>query len=215
MAEKAFLRRVVPAVPLPGHRLPQVAVFYEVDELDAGIMTALIAVNDRLLVQRYSVPFHQLLHGIQHEIHFEGFTQHMGEDLLGAGVQDRGEIAERAVHRDVGDVRQKDAAGAVFLKLALHQILRRIVRADRSLHPSVRIGLADRAEQTVFPHEPSDLLYIHPNAGMEKPHMNPTDPFVIAAKAVCRKDLPEVRLILFLPLLPRFFRAKPGIVAGS
>ena len=27
--------------------------------------------------------------------------------------------------------------------------------------------------------------------------------------------MPEVRLILFLPLLPRFFRAKPGIVAGS
>ena len=44
----------------------------------------------------------------QNKIHFQRFAHRIGQDLLCAGVQDRGEVAESAAERDVCDVRQED-----------------------------------------------------------------------------------------------------------
>ena len=57
MAEEALLRSIIPAAAPAGHGLAQTAVFEELDETQAGIVAALVAVNQRLRI--YSTPRNQ------------------------------------------------------------------------------------------------------------------------------------------------------------
>ena len=65
---------------------------------------------------------YHFLYRFQHKIHLQRLAQHIGKDLLRASVQDRGEVAERAVQRNIGDIRQQDASRSVHLKLPLHKV---------------------------------------------------------------------------------------------
>ena len=47
-------------------------------------------------------------------------------------------------------------------------------------------------------HQPADLLVVHPDPGMEEPHVDPHDAFGIAPEVVGIPDQPEVELVLDL-----------------
>ena len=70
---------------------------------------------------------------------------------------------------DDGFLVQRDA---VFLKLAVYQILGGVVCPYCLLYPTVRICFSDRTEKAVFSHEPPGFLHIHPHADMQKSHMD-------------------------------------------
>jgi hypothetical protein len=47
MTIEAFLRGIVPAVSPSGHRAPEIGIGYDLNEFIAGIVAALVAVNQR------------------------------------------------------------------------------------------------------------------------------------------------------------------------
>ena len=49
MTEEAFLRSVIPTVTLAGHGLHKIVISQLLDELLAGIMAALVAVDNRFM----------------------------------------------------------------------------------------------------------------------------------------------------------------------
>ena len=51
----------------------------------------------------------------------------------------------------------------------------------------------------IFPHEPSDLLPVHPDTHVRQPHMDSADALGIAPEAVCLQDLRKRRPVPFLP----------------
>ena len=79
------------------------------------------------------------------------------------------------------------------------KVFRRVVRPDRLLHPPVWICLADRTGKTEFLHQPPDLLSVHPDAGMQQPHMDAAHAFGVTTKPVSLQNLLEIRRILCLP----------------
>ncbi len=46
VAEEALLWGVVPAISSPGYGLPQFDALYQLDEFDAGVVDALVAVDN-------------------------------------------------------------------------------------------------------------------------------------------------------------------------
>ena len=93
MAEEAFLRGIVPAVTPAGHRLAQGTTPDELDEFHTGIVATLIAVKDSPVGEGNAVVLHETSHSFQDEVHFQGLAEDIGEDLLGAGIEDCGEVA--------------------------------------------------------------------------------------------------------------------------
>lgn len=51
MAEEALLRSIVPAVATAGHRLAKFSVLHDLDETVAGIVTALVTMNQSFCAQ--------------------------------------------------------------------------------------------------------------------------------------------------------------------
>ena len=178
MPEEALLGRVVPAVPSAGHGPPQCAVLHQLDELQTGVVGPLVAVDHGLLAQRDPMVLYQQLDCFQNKIHFQRFAHRIGQGLLCAGVQDRGEVAESAAERDVCDVRQEDGSRPMRLEFPVDQILRGAAHSDGSLQSAVGIRLSDGAGELVFPHQTADLLHVHSDTHVQKPHMN-------AANALC------------------------------
>ena len=66
--------------------LPQTGVADNLPELLAGIMAALITVNQRLGIQRNTMVFHEDMDGFQDEIHLKRVAEDIGEDLFGKCV---------------------------------------------------------------------------------------------------------------------------------
>ena len=83
-------------------------------------MAALIAVNNRLFIQRNPVLGYQQPYRLQHKIHFKGFAQHIGKNLFRASIQDRGKVAMRAVERNVSDVCRQNAPRPVLFKFTVY-----------------------------------------------------------------------------------------------
>ena len=77
MAEEAFLRSIVPAVSPTGHGLTEFFIIKDIYELVAGIVAALIGMNDRFRLEGDSMIFHQFVDGFQDEIHFQRWTEHV------------------------------------------------------------------------------------------------------------------------------------------
>lgn len=107
-----------------------------------------------------------------------------------------------AVQRDVGDVREQDAPGAMCLGLTVHEVFRRVVCSDGHLKLAVGVGFADGVAKFVLPHEPPDLLGVHSGSGVEQPHMDAPDALVIAAEPVGVQNELEIRLAPLLLALP-------------
>ena len=158
---------------------------------------------------------YQQLDRFQNKIHFQRFAHRIGQDLLCAGVQDRGEVAESAAERDVCDVRQEDGSRPMRLEFPVDQILRSAAHSDGSLQSAVGIRLSDGAGELVFPHQAADLLHVHSDTHVQKPHMNAANALCVAPEPVCLQDLFECRPVLRLPKLSVFFRTHPVVVAGA
>ena len=75
VAEEAFLRGVVSAVSSTGHGLPRRAVLHELNKPHAGIMSALVAVDQRLRIERNAVLSNKIIDRIQNEIYLQQITE--------------------------------------------------------------------------------------------------------------------------------------------
>ena len=202
MAEEALLRSIIPAVAPAGHGLPQAAVFENLDETQAGIVAALVAVNQRLRIQGNAVFLYQDMYCLQNEVQFKRWAEDIRQDLLCKGVQDGGQVAENAAIRDVSNVCQEDSAWSMLFKFPVEQIVRHRVGTDRLCQPAVGIGLPYGAIQTVLTHEPLDFLHIHHDRlrQMQQPHMDTANALGVAPELVCLQNQGKVLLV---PLLPR------------
>ena len=78
----------VAAVSPAGHGLAEFFIIKDIYELVAGIVAALIGMNDRFRLEGDSMIFHQFVDGFQDEIHFQRWTEHVRQYLLGKGIQD-------------------------------------------------------------------------------------------------------------------------------
>ena len=90
MTEETLLRSIIPAVASAGHRLPQTAVFEDLDKTKTGIVAALVAVDQRLGIQGHAVFSDQDIDRFKNKVQFKGWTEDISQDLLCIGVQDRG-----------------------------------------------------------------------------------------------------------------------------
>ena len=87
--KEALLRGIVPAIATARHRLYEFRILQLFDESVAGIMNALIAVNNGLIVQDSTMFLDQVFHRFQHKINLQVFAQLVRENLMCAGIQDR------------------------------------------------------------------------------------------------------------------------------
>ena len=60
----------------------------DADETVAGIMAALVTVDNRFRMKRKSLVFNQLAYRFKDKIHLQGFAQHIRKELSGEGIQD-------------------------------------------------------------------------------------------------------------------------------
>ena len=88
---------------LAGHGLAQFSVIKDVDKASAGIMTALVAVDNCFGMQGDSMVCDQPLHCFQYEVHFQRFAEHIREYLFRKSIQDRRQISKPVsyTHLDV------------------------------------------------------------------------------------------------------------------
>ena len=152
MSEEALLGCVVPAVALPGHGLDKLVVFQLLDESVAGVMAALVRVDDGGVVQGAAVLLNQRIHRLYHEIHFQRLTQPVGQNLSGHGIQDGGKVAFSGFVEQVGDVRQEDLPGFTLEEVSLENIRSDVICLHGPCHPFVGILSPNWAFQTIFPH---------------------------------------------------------------
>ena len=78
----------------------------------------------------------------------------------------------------------------MILKLAVYQVVRNMVGPQGLRHPSVRIGLPNRAEQPILVHETAYLFDVHDHRRrqVKLTHLYPSGPLVVAAKPVHIKE---------------------------
>lgn len=125
--------------------------------------------------------FHRLIHGLQYEIHLQGFAQHPGQKLFRAGIDDSEQVAARCLAiGDVSDIAEQDSPGAVGFKLPVQQDGRHIGRLDRLGHVAVRVCLPNEVSQPVFSYQPPDLFDIryHWRIHVDEPHIDPMRTFL-------------------------------------
>ncbi len=190
MAEETLLRSIIPAVATTGHRLAKFSVFHDLNETVAGIVTALVAMNQSFRTQGSTMALYQLLHRFQNKVQLQRFAENIRENLFGKCVQDGREVAKPAVIGDISDVRQQHLPGAMILKFAVYQVIRNMVGPQGLRHPSVRIGLPNRAKQPILVHESAYLFDVHDHRRrqVKQTHLYPSGPLVVATKPVCIKD---------------------------
>lgn len=106
VTEEALLRCVIPAVSLPGHRLHEGSILELLDKGVAGIVAALIAMDDGRVAQRGSI---LAAHGVNHvknEVDSEVATEPVSQHFMRTDVKDRGQITDTATVKDLGNVCQ-------------------------------------------------------------------------------------------------------------
>lgn len=113
------------------HGLPQVAVFENLDETQAGIVAALVAMDQRMCIQRNTVLPDQNVNRLQNKVQFKRWTQGIRQDLFRIGIQDGRQVAERAVIWDISDICQENLAWPMLFKFPIEQIVCNRIGADR------------------------------------------------------------------------------------
>ena len=87
MPVEALPWRVVPAVASTGHTLTKPKILDKRHELDAGVMAALIDVNQSIFLKRYTIiPLHNS-DRFKNEINFQTVAEHMCQSFLGICIQ--------------------------------------------------------------------------------------------------------------------------------
>ena len=115
MSEKAFLRGVVPAVAAPGHGLDEILIPEPVDEGVARVMAALVTVDNRFVVQGAAVFSDEVIYSLQDEIHLKALADAIGQNFVGVGIEERGEITLSFLSvEQISDVRQQNLSCSTF-----------------------------------------------------------------------------------------------------
>ena len=212
VAEEALLWGVVPAVAAAGHGLDEGSVLQLLDEGVAGVVAALVGVDDDLVIQGTAVFPDELVDRVEDEVHLETEADLPGQDLVGEGVENGGEIASAVPEEQVGDICQQDLAGRLS-EPAVHEVGSDVAGGEGLGHATIGIGLADLAVEIELAHQAADLLDVHDDAGLvQQTHMNAPGSLVVAAKAVGFKDEVEVPAIRLLPGLADGFGGAPVVV---
>lgn len=63
----------------------------------AGVMASLVRVYKTFDFKRISVIPDQVIDRFQNEVHLQRVADHVGQDLLGIGIQNGGEISEGSI----------------------------------------------------------------------------------------------------------------------
>lgn len=126
---------------------------------------------------------------ISNKVQLQRFAENIRKNLLGKSVQDSREVAKPAVIGDISNVRQQHLPGTVILKLTVYQVICNMVGPQGLCHPSVRIGLPDRAEQPILVHKSAYFFDVHDHRRrqVKQTHLYSSGPLVVAAKPV-RED---------------------------
>ncbi len=220
MAEPAFYRRVVPAIPPPRHRLAYLPVGQVFPIFPGGVMAALIAVQkERLRQPRYAVehPQHP-----DHEGHVYRLRERPCDDLVGGCVLYGGKVAPlfaMGAVIEVAYVGEEVLPGPPYGELPVELVGEHRIGLQRLGDPLERIRPSYGAFQAVFPHQPLDFLPVHDGSGEEFRHHHGDRPRAFGPPFVVVDGLDgqEIRVILGLPgageaaCLPGFI----GVVAGS
>ena len=152
VAEEALLRSIIPAVALAGHGLQEICVFQLLDKGKAGVVAALVGVDDRFVVQLAAVVPDQGIHGVQDEGDFQRRAEPVCQDFPGQSIQDRGQVALSALVEQVSDVGQQHLSGTKPMEISCDSVGRYSVGTKRLCHLPVWIFFPNRTFQTVFLH---------------------------------------------------------------
>ena len=108
MTEEGFFGGVVPAVSSSGHRLSDVSVFKQIDKSYAGIMAALIGMNNGVSMDTVFMVSEEVFNSLKDEILLQRFRQHISQDLFCESVLDRREISLVSFFsiEEIGDICQ-------------------------------------------------------------------------------------------------------------
>ena len=106
--------------------------------------------------------------------------------------------------RQVSDIGQQYNSWAIAFKFPLQDILCRIFLPGSRLLLSVWICPADRADQMVLAHKPSDLFYIHGyrRIHVQQCHVDLPGAFSITMQVVGQQDQFEIFPVLRFPGFP-------------
>ena len=87
------------------------------------------------------------------------------------------------LEKEIGNVSQQNLAGCAP-ELTVYHVSSDIAGGKSFCHTPVWIRLADRTLETELMHKATDLLHIHDNAHVEKPHVDALGPLVVATEPV-------------------------------
>ena len=108
MTEKALLWGIIPAVAAAGHRLDKLCVLQLLYEGVTGIMTSVVAVNNRCIIQCASMFLNKPIYSFEHEINFESQTDAVTQDFMRKSINDRGKITSSAFSKEeISDICQQ------------------------------------------------------------------------------------------------------------
>ena len=109
--------------PFAGHGLAKVRVLDNLAKLLAGVMAALITVNQSFVIKSCSVALNQDVDGLKDEINLQRFTQYIGQDLERIGIFDDRQIKECSAAWNIRYISQKDLPWTVLTKLAVKKVV--------------------------------------------------------------------------------------------
>lgn len=177
-----------PAVSASGHGLNRLRFFQILDEGVASVVASLVAMNNGFIVKATAVILNQLIHSVKHKVHFQAQAYTICQNLVGKGIEDRGEITLALCKEQIGNVGQQHFPCPMRCKLPVDHIGRYIASLHGLGHPAIRVRSSDRAAKVELVHQPADFLHIHDNPCVKKPHMNASRTFGITVEAICFKN---------------------------
>ena len=214
VTEKALPGCVVPAVSLPGHGLNERSIPELPDEGVAGIVAALIAVDDGRAVQLGSVLAAHSVDHVKDEVNPKIVAEPVGQHFMGTEVKDRGQIADTSSVKEVGDVGQQGLPRRIAPKLTVDLVACHMACLHGTGHTAVGVCLTNRAEKIIFQHQAADFLNVHDYGWveMQQPHVDAPGTFLVSAEFIGLFHQSKIRAVRFFPALSQRGGLKPGIV---
>ena len=120
MTEEALLWRVIPAIALPGHRLDKGSILELLDKGVAGIMAALIAVDNSCVIQFGSIFAAHDVNHVENKIDSKIVTEPVGQYFVCTNIQDWRQITNSASVKEVGNVCQQSFTGHIAAELSVN-----------------------------------------------------------------------------------------------
>ena len=204
MTEEALLWRVIPAIALPGHGLDKGSILELVDKGVAGIMAALIAVDNSCVIQLGSIFAAHGVNHVENKIDSKIVTEPVGQYFMCTDIQNRGQITDPASVKEVGNICQQGLTRRIASELSVNLVLCHMARFHRLGHLTVRICLTNGATESVFLHQTADLLDVHDNRRikMQQAHVDTACALLVSTKLIGLLHQGIIRTVGFFSALP-------------